>query len=62
VPNLSFGHPIVKSLRKNLPDVFLDCHLMVAKPADFIDDFAAAGASQFTFHYETAKGFFFRIV
>lgn len=52
VPNISFGAPIVASLRKNLPGAFLDCHLMVSDPARWVDDFAKAGASQYTFHIE----------
>ena len=28
VPNISFGFPIIKSLRARFPDVFLDCHLV----------------------------------
>ncbi len=59
MPNLTFGAPVVKCLRKKLPDAFFDCHLMVAKPEDFVDDFANAGADQFTFHYEVAQGISF---
>ena len=35
VPNLTLGAPIVKSLRKHT-DSFLDCHLMVSNPAQWI--------------------------
>ena len=52
VPNLTIGAPVVASLRKNSPSAFLDVHLMVAKPEQWVDDFAKAGASQYTFHYE----------
>jgi ribulose-phosphate 3-epimerase len=55
VPNLTLGAPIIKCLRKNLPDAFLDCHLMVTDPMKWVDDFAAAGASQFTFHIEAVE-------
>ena len=51
VPNLSIGAPVVKSLRKHT-DAFLDCHCMVSKPEQWVDDFAAAGANQYTFHIE----------
>ena len=32
----------------------MDCHMMVTDPKDYIDSFAKAGASSFTFHLETA--------
>lgn len=37
VPNLTFGHPLVKNLKTDLP---LDIHLMVENPQDYIEDFA----------------------
>jgi ribulose-phosphate 3-epimerase len=54
VPNLTMGPPVVKSLRKvtNLP---LDCHLMIENPDDFIEEFATAGASWITVHYEACR-------
>ncbi|KAI9021080.1 hypothetical protein DFJ74DRAFT_671726 [Hyaloraphidium curvatum] len=54
VPNLTLGPPIVKALRKHLPDAFLDCHLMIENPEKWIADFAKAGASGVTVHIETA--------
>lgn len=53
VPNLSFGLPVVRSLRGAFPDVFLDVHLMIAEPVRFIRDFAEAGASLITIHVES---------
>ena len=53
VPNLTLGAPIVASLRKALPPTaFLDCHMMVSNPQQWVTDFAAAGASSYTFHIE----------
>jgi ribulose-phosphate 3-epimerase len=45
--------PIVKSLRRH-NSAFLDVHLMVSNPAQWVADFAAAGASMYTFHLEAA--------
>eukprot|EP00816_Leptocylindrus_hargravesii_P001897 CAMPEP_0196812134 /NCGR_PEP_ID=MMETSP1362-20130617/20431_1 /TAXON_ID=163516 /ORGANISM="Leptocylindrus danicus, Strain CCMP1856" /LENGTH=223 /DNA_ID=CAMNT_0042187565 /DNA_START=122 /DNA_END=793 /DNA_ORIENTATION=- len=53
VPNLTFGHPVVTHLRKNCPDAFLDCHLMVSKPAQWVPEFKKAGADNITFHIES---------
>jgi ribulose-phosphate 3-epimerase len=52
VNNLTLGAPIVKALRSHT-DAFLDCHLMASDPGRWVDDFSAAGASQFTFHLES---------
>lgn len=52
VPNLSFGAPVLKSLRTKLP---LDIHLMVANPADRIDEFLALNVAHITFHAEAVS-------
>ena len=52
VPNLTLGHPVIKCLRKNIPDVYFDAHMMVAKPEQWIEDMAGAGVNQYTFHIE----------
>jgi len=51
VPNLTIGPPVVKSLRKHT-EAFLDCHLCVLNPQNYVEDMYKAGASQFTFHIE----------
>jgi len=51
VPNLTIGPPVIKSLRART-DLYLDCHLMVDNPGDFLDDFKAAGADGCTVHAE----------
>jgi len=51
VPNLTFGANMIAALRK-LTDKPIDVHLMVVEPEHYIEPFAAAGASVFTFHPE----------
>jgi len=52
VPNITVGPLIVSSLRKALPGVILDCHLMIENPDNFIPAFAEAGASWISVHQE----------
>lgn len=52
VPNLTFGAPVVKCIRK-YTELFFDCHLMISNPLKYAKDFAAAGADLITFHYES---------
>ncbi len=52
VPNITFGAPVIKSVRK-YTDVPFDVHLMIARPFEYIDDFADAGADIITFHTES---------
>jgi ribulose-phosphate 3-epimerase len=52
VPNITIGPPVVKSLRKALPSVPFDCHLMIENPDDFIPSFAEAGATWMSVHQE----------
>ncbi|KAJ1898201.1 RIBULOSE-phosphate 3-epimerase [Kickxella alabastrina] len=54
VPNLTLGAPIIKCLRPHTKG-FLDCHLMVSNPEQWVDDFASAGADLFCFHIEATK-------
>ncbi|XP_027166093.1 ribulose-phosphate 3-epimerase, cytoplasmic isoform-like [Coffea eugenioides] len=54
VPNLTIGAPVIESLRKHT-SAYLDCHLMVSNPLDYIEPFGKAGASGFTFHVEASK-------
>jgi ribulose-phosphate 3-epimerase len=51
VPNLTFGANMIAALRK-VTDKPIDVHLMVVEPEHYIESFAAAGASVFTFHPE----------
>lgn len=54
VPNLTFGAPVVKCIRKTTK-LFFDCHLMVENPEKYIADFKAAGADQIVVHAEATK-------
>jgi len=51
VPNLSFGNPVVKSLRDK-SDLHFEVHLMVTNPGNRIDEFLKAGADTIIFHIE----------
>lgn len=55
VPNLTIGAPVIESLRKQHTQAYLDCHLMVTNPIDYVEPLAKAGASGFTFHVEASK-------
>lgn len=54
VPNISFGFPVLKSIRKASPK-FLDVHLMIVEPERYITRFAEAGADMVTFHLEATE-------
>lgn len=51
VPNISFGQPLIKSIRK-ATDMFFDVHLMINAPDRYVADFAAAGADLICIHLE----------
>lgn len=51
MPNLTFGPPVVKSLRP-YTKAYLDCHLMCSKPEILIEPFVQAGADAITVHVE----------
>ena len=54
VPSISFGMPVMKSIRKCTERIF-DVHLMIEDPDRYIDDFAGAGADLITVHAEACK-------
>jgi len=51
VPNISFGVPIIKAIRKYSDKPF-DAHLMIVEPDKYIKDFKNAGVDILTVHYE----------
>jgi len=54
VPNISFGFPVLESIRK-VTDMPLDVHLMIDSPSRYVDEFAKAGGDIVTFHIEAEK-------
>lgn len=54
VPNISFGVPVLESIRKATDQVF-DAHLMVKEPIRYVEAFANAGADLITVHYEACE-------
>lgn len=52
VPNISFGVPVIKALRKNSGLLF-DTHLMISHPRQYARVFADAGSDHLTFHLES---------
>jgi ribulose-phosphate 3-epimerase len=54
VPNISFGIPVIKSIR-SFTKLTFDVHLMIEEPARYIEDFVKAGADIITVHCEADK-------
>ena len=51
VPNISFGAPVISSVRK-ITNAIFDVHLMIEEPIRYLNDFVKAGADIITVHYE----------
>lgn len=54
VPNISFGMPVIQSVRKD-NHCFFDVHMMVSEPGRYIDAVADAGADGITVHQEACR-------
>lgn len=54
VPSISFGMPVIKSIRKK-SSLFFDVHLMIVDPDRYIENFAECGADGITVHLEASK-------
>ncbi|XP_017489511.1 PREDICTED: ribulose-phosphate 3-epimerase [Rhagoletis zephyria] len=52
VPNLTFGHSLVKCLRNKIKKDFFETHMMVSRPQQWIEPMADAGVNLYTFHIE----------
>jgi len=60
VPSISFGPYTIECLRRHIPDVFFDCHMMTAEPEKWVEQVAKAQGSKagllcYTFHYEATE-------
>lgn len=53
VPSISFGIPVVETIRK-VTNIVFDVHLMIVSPERYVKEFAACGADSITFHLEAA--------
>lgn len=54
VPSISFGMPVISSIRKVTDKVF-DVHLMIQNPIRYVEEFAKCGADIITFHLEACE-------
>lgn len=54
VPNITFGPPVIKSMRKEC-GLFFDCHLMIEQPERYIQEFVDAGADLICVHAEATN-------
>ncbi len=54
VPSISFGMPVVRSIRK-VTEKFFDVHLMIQEPERYIEEFIACGADGITVHAEACE-------
>lgn len=55
VKNISFGIPVLKSLKEGNYPLIFDVHLMIIDPEKYLEDFIKAGADIVTIHYEAVK-------
>lgn len=54
VPSISFGMPVVRTIRK-ITNIIFDVHLMIVEPERYVREFAECGADSITFHLEAAE-------
>lgn len=55
VPNISFGIPVIKSLKKQIKNMIFDTHLMIVEPQRYIKQFKDSGSDILTVHLETME-------
>ena len=54
VPSISFGMPVVKSIRKE-SSLYFDVHMMVKDPERYVEEFQSCGADMITVHAEACR-------
>ena len=54
VPSISFGMPVIKSIRQE-SNMLFDVHLMITEPERYVQDFVACGADSITVHAEACE-------
>ena len=54
VPNISFRFPIIEAIRSKSDKIF-DCHLMIARPEEYVERFCNAGCDMVSFHIEATN-------
>lgn len=54
VSNISFGFPIIEAIRSKTDKIF-DCHLMIARPEEYVERFCNAGCDMVSFHIEATN-------
>ena len=54
VPNISFGFPIIESIRPKTDKIF-DCHLMIENPENYVEQFCKVGCDMVSFHIEATN-------
>ncbi|KAI6047879.1 ribulose-5-phosphate 3-epimerase [Pisolithus marmoratus] len=56
VPNITIGcAPVLSCVARSIPGIFMDCHMSVEHPENWVSDIAAAGGSLFCFHIEATS-------
>ena len=55
VPNITFGQPVIQSLRQRSSQLFFDVHLMIEEPARYLEAFRDAGADMLVIHAEADR-------
>jgi len=55
VPNITMGAPVLECVARGVPGIFMDCHMMVSNPEQWVDAIAGAGGKLYCFHIEATS-------